>query len=229
MTERQLQLARFALGKGALKLVPNRPVRWASGYLMPVYNDNRLLLRYPEGRAVVKAAFLELIDRLGLERSAVEGTGGAWDGVAGTATAGIAPAVLLAEELGTAFYYVRSSAKGHGLERRIEGLESGATLADRRILLVEDLLSTGGSAASAAEALIAAGAALPYCVAIFTYGFDVVDVRFDELPERCLPRAILSFPELLDVAKNDRYVTTGEAAMLEKWWSDPFAWRGGES
>ncbi|MCG8477722.1 MAG: hypothetical protein MI724_01400, partial [Spirochaetales bacterium] len=166
------ELAGFALEIGAFRIVPRDPVTWASGYRMPVYNDNRLLLRYRRGRELVRDGLLALLES--------EDVTDSWDGVAGTASAGIAPALLIAEATGLDFFYVRGAAKGHGLGRRIEGLSPGELAsalpfrpagdeAPARILLVEDLLSTGGSAAAAAEALMEVGAEVPLCLAIFSY------------------------------------------------------------
>ena len=221
------ELASLALDVGAFRIVPRDPVTWASGYRMPVYNDNRLLLRYPRGRALVREGLLALL--------ASEGSVDPWDGVAGTASAGIAPALLVAEETNLDFYYVRSSAKGHGLKRRIEGL-SPAELASsrpfhadgaapRRILLIEDLLSTGGSAAAAAEALMAAGAKVDVCLAIFSYGFTQVRERFAELPGSCATKVIFSMADLIAVAAERGDIAATDRTILEEWLDDPFGWQ----
>lgn len=226
MTKIQRELADFALKVGAFRLVPDEPVRWASGFLMPVYTDNRLLLRFQSGRMRVREALLKTLgdatDRAG---SPGETMGvNRWDGVAGTASAGIAPALLVAEALGIDFYYVRGAAKDHGLGRQIEGLGPGESMKGRRILLIEDLLSTGGSAASAAEALTTAGADVPLCLGIFTYGFSAVDDRFSSLP--CDVRAVLSFQDLLEVGRTTGVVDREQAALLDRWRQDPFRWEG---
>lgn len=214
MTALRQRLAEFALQVGAFRLVPDSPVRWASGYRMPVYTDNRLLLRYPEGRSIVREGLLELLGTMGEE---------GWEGVAGTASAGIAPALLLAEARRLDFYYVRGAAKDHGLEQRIEGLGPEDSLRGRRILLVEDLLSTGGSAAAAAEALVAAGAKVPLCLAIFSYGFDAVDRRFAAVPGRPEVRAILTFAQLLQAALRAGVIDGAAVRLLEEWRRDPFS------
>jgi len=217
MTTIQRQLAEFALGVGAFRLVPDAPVRWASGYLMPVYTDNRLLLRYPEGRSIIREGLLETWETAGV---------GTCHGIAGTASAGIAPALLLAEDRGLDFYYVRGAAKDHGLERRIEGLGPGESLRGRRILLVEDLLSTGGSAAAAAEALGDAGAEVPRCLAIFSYGFAAVAERFASVSGATGPseiRAVLTLDELLVVGRELGTIDAGGERLLEEWRRDPFS------
>jgi len=139
---------------GALEVRIDPPFRWASGAMMPVYNDNRRLMANPSGRAAVRSGLAGLVARYGLTA----------DAVAGTASAGIAPATLLAEELQLPLYYVRGSTKEHGRQRLIEGAPE--RIDGQRILLVEDLISTGGSSAAAAEALIAAGAEVTACLAM---------------------------------------------------------------
>lgn len=221
-----LELARFALEAGAFRLCPRAPVRWASGYLMPVYTDNRLILRSPRGRALVRAGMLQRLEPAGT-RTGAGGSEGPWDAVAGTASAGIAPAVLLAEALETDFLYVRADAKGHGLQRRIEGLAPAEAcldnpLAEKRVLLVEDLFSTGGSSAAAAGALVEAGARVPLCLAIFSYGFDRVEETFRELP--CRPEAVLTLETLLAEARSLGRLDEEEVRMLEEWRAAPFEW-----
>lgn len=229
------KLARYALESGAFRLTPHQPVRWASGYLMPVYTDNRLILRAPRGRELVRAGLL-----MRLEESAREDR--IWDAVAGTASAGIAPAVLLAEALGTGFLYVRSESKNHGLQRRIEGLTPDEARAERplegkRVLLVEDLLSTGGSSADAARALIEAGAAVPLCLAVFSYGFAQVEKTFAALPrlsrakdsreDRCRARAVFTLETLLQEAVSLGYLDQEGKLMIETWRAAPFDWGAG--
>ncbi len=210
------RVALRALRSGALQLRPSDPVVWASGARMPIYTDNRQLLRTSQGRDEVRAALMAAL--------AVEVSGGDWDGVAGTASAGIAPAVLLAEELGCEFYYVRGEAKGHGLARRIEGLPAETSLEGRRILLVEDLFSTGGSSASAARALMEAGATVPLCLAIFSYGFSEVTRTFAALPAPCKPVHAVSLDDALAVAREFDLISPSDAALMARWQADPFGW-----
>ncbi|SIQ12974.1 orotate phosphoribosyltransferase [Alkalispirochaeta americana] len=217
------EAAAFALEIGAVRLSPEDPFTWASGYRMPIYNDNRLLMRYPRGRALVRAGFL---GHSGL------GEAGDIQGVAGTASAGIAPAAVLAEALGTDFYYVRSSVKGHGLARKIEGLsrEEGLLakpLAGRRILLVEDLISTGGSAVAAAEALLEAGADLVGCGAIFSYGFDEAPRAFSRLATPCPLWTIFDLECLLGVAAEQGGLSQEDMETIRRWRQDPFGWGEG--
>ena len=215
-------LARFALSSGAFRLTPEAPVTWASGYRMPVYTDNRVLMRSSYGRGLVRRALCARLASVAPDTR--------WDAVAGTASAGIAPAVLVAEELGTEFLYVRASAKEHGLVRRIEGLlpdevQMPEPLARRRVLLVEDLLSTGGSSAAAARALMEAGAEVPVCLANFSYGFPAVEETFAALPRACRPVAVFGVADLLEIACADGLLDAGERSVIEEWRRDPFGWQ----
>ncbi len=222
------QLAALALQVGALKINPGTPFRWASGALMPVYNDNRLLLRYPRGRELVRRGLQELVrgDADGVDVKTGGGAGGGGAAViAGVATGGIVPAALLADALGLEMVYVRPAAKEHGLKRSIEG-DSGAGLGGTAVVLVEDLISTGGSSVAAALALIDAGAQIVQSLGIFSYGFSVAEARFREAG---IPpfRTILTFPTLLEVARNENYLNEEELMEIENWQRDPFGWGAG--
>lgn len=212
----RVAVALRALQSGALQLRPGDPVVWASGARMPIYTDNRQLMRTSEGRDEVRAALIATL-------RTVAGTD-EWDGVAGTASAGIAPALLIAEALGCDFYYVRGDAKGHGLARRIEGLPVGASLDGRRILLMEDLFSTGGSSASAAGALMEAGATVPLCLAIFSYGFAEVARTFAALPAQCEPVHAVSLDDALAIAREFNLISSADAELMARWQADPFGW-----
>jgi orotate phosphoribosyltransferase len=155
--------------------------------MMPVYNDNRRLMADPAGRTAVRRGLAHLVSRNGLTA----------DAIAGTASAGIAPATLLAEELALPLYYVRSSSKEHGRQRLIEGAPD--RISGQRIILVEDLISTGGSSAAAAEALIEAGAEVVACLAIFSYGFAAAEERFGNLPGSPPVYPLATVTQLTDV------------------------------
>lgn len=213
-------LAERAVAVGAFQVRPDDPVRWASGYRMPVYTDNRLLLRDPVGRRLVTEALA----------TEVAPTVAAGALIAGTATAGIAPAALVADRLGAAFIYVRSEAKGHGLGRRIEGLTPAEAqrphpLAGSTVVLIEDLLSTGGSSAAAARTLMDAGATVPRCVAIVTYGFPRVAETFEALPQRCVATALLTGRDLIDAAVAAGALSAAGEAAMRDWLDDPFGWQ----
>lgn len=198
---------------GAVALLPDRPFTWASGRLSPVYTDNRLILSYPDVRTRVAAAFLRALTEAGEV-----------DAVSATATAGIPHGALLADRAGLPFSYVRSAAKGHGRQNRIEGrVEAG-----QRVVLVEDLVSTGGSVLSAAEALREAGADVVAVLAVFTYGFPEADRAFAEAG---LPLVTLTdFAALADAARESGALGEGAWDVLRDWRRDPAAWsaaRGG--
>ncbi|MDD3456903.1 orotate phosphoribosyltransferase, partial [Sphaerochaeta sp.] len=164
-------LASMALDLGAIKLQVQQPFTWASGYRMPIYNDNRRLLASAKARSLVCDAFAEMLDCLAFDA----------DNIAGTATAGIPHATTLADRLGKPLSYVRSSGKDHGLGQQIEGLGQSGSYEGARVLLIEDLISTGGSSIKAVEAIVKAGGVCPYTLAIFTYGFDAAVKAFEAL------------------------------------------------
>lgn len=198
---------------GALSVRIDPPYRWASGAMMPIYNDNRRLLATPKGRSVVRRGLAQLVSKHNI----------ACDAVAGTASAGIAPATLLAEELQLPLYYVRSETKDHGRRRRVEGApEEG--IRGSRVLLVEDLVSTGGSSAEAAEALIDAGAAVVACVAIFSYGFSCAFDRFTALPGAPPIYTLATVDDLIADAEGDDWLTASDLRLLREWRNDPFHW-----
>ncbi len=199
-------LARDLLHIGAVALRPDEPFTWASGRKSPVYTDNRLILSHPDVRQRVVEAFVEAA-------VSVEA-----DAVSATATAGIPHGALLADRLGLPFSYVRAQAKGHGRQNRIEGrVEEG-----QRVVLVEDLVSTGGSVLSAAEALQEAGAEVVAVLAVFTYGFPEAEVAFAEAG---LPLVTLTdFEALAEAARQSGALGPGAWATLRDWRDDPAGW-----
>ncbi len=199
------KMAEHLLKIGAVHLQPNDPFTWTSGLKSPIYCDNRLTLSYPEVRRDIVQGFMELVKN---HTDAV-------DVIAGTATAGIPHAALLSEALGLPMVYVRGSAKGHGKQNQIEGkIEKG-----QRVVLVEDLISTGGSVIQAAEALRAAGAEVVAIVAIFTYEFQKAE---DALKTADLPTYVLtSYSTLLGVAKEQGMISSAEEERLAEWRKDP--------
>ncbi len=212
--ELRREIIELSLATGALVLSPNDPFKWASGYLMPVYNDNRILLSFPRGRELVREGFLRIV------RENVPH----WDGVAGTASAGIAPATLLADNLKTRLYYIRPQRKSHGSKRIIEGGDP-ASLRGKRLILVEDLVSTAGSSAAAAEELNSAGATVAACVAIFSYGFDVAVERFSQLQDSPPAYPLVTFGDLLNHANRARLLPDEELSLLRRWSDSPFTWK----
>jgi len=202
------ELAEIALEIKAIKLSPEDPFTWASGYRMPIYNDNRLLLGNYKHRALIAEGFAQLIKTENI----------ALDVVAGTATAGISPGTTLADSLKAPFIYIRSKAKGHGLQNQIEGvLNSG-----EQVLLIEDLISTGGSSISALEAVREAGGVIETCFSIFSYGLDEAKKRFDGV--ECQVFSLLTFDRLLEIAIEKEYITQEQQEVLAEWQKDPFGW-----
>lgn len=201
-------IARELLRIGAVSLRPDAPFTWASGRLSPVYTDNRLILSHPDVRDRVAEAFAAVVRQSG------------WgaDAVSATATAGIAPGALLADRLGLPFSYVRAAAKGHGRQNRIEGrVEPGA-----RVVLVEDLVSTGGSVLSAAEALREAGAVVVAGLAVFSYGFPEADRAFAAAG---LPLVTLTdFAALARAAQDTGALGPDAWDALRDWRDDPAGW-----
>lgn len=201
------QIARRLLEVGAVKLNPREPFTWASGLRSPIYCDNRILLSYPAIRR-------EVIGALGAAAGAVSDV----EGIAGVATAGIPHGALLADRLDLPFVYIRSSAKEHGRRNQIEGrLEPG-----KRYLVIEDLISTGGSSLKAVDALRAAGGEPAAVLAIFTYLFPSAERAF-QLAD--VPLHTLSdYPTLLEEASASGLITAADADTLADWREDPRAW-----
>lgn len=200
------EVARRLLQINAIKLSPQKPFTWASGLLSPIYCDNRIVLSYPEVRRFI----IDCFARRAAAYAPVEQ-------VAGVATAGIAHGALLAERLDLPFLYVRSKAKGHGRQNLIEG-----ELRGKKTLLVEDLISTGGSCLQAARALAEAGGEVEAVLAIFTYGFDRAETAFREAG---LPYATLSdYDTLIEEAVQTRFLAEADLSALREWREDPRGW-----
>ena len=201
-------LAKKLLETKAVKLRLSNPFTWASGWKSPIYCDNRLTLSYPEFRTFIKN---ELAKSIKEKYPAVEV-------IAGVATAGIPQGALVADLLGLPFIYVRSKPKGHGMTNMIEGeLNAG-----QKVVLVEDLISTGGSSLKAAKDLKDAGAEVLGMAAIFTYGFGVAD---DNFKEAAVPLFTLSdYKTLILVAKEQEYVNESDLILLKAWRVDPSNW-----
>lgn len=203
------EIAADLLKIGAIKLSPEKPFTWASGWKSPIYCDNRLSLSFPDVRSKIKTALALAIS------NSFDGI----DVIAGVATAGIPQGALVAEELGLPFIYVRSKSKGHGLQNMIEGkIEKG-----QRVLLVEDLVSTGGSSLAAADALREVGAEVAGMIAIFTYGFQVSE---DNFRDKQVDLIVLSdYHHLLDHAQDERMFENQVLKTLKEWREDPASWK----
>jgi len=204
------EIAADLLNIKAIKLSPKEPFTWASGWKSPIYCDNRLSLSFPDVRAKIKTALALAIS------NEFDGI----DVIAGVATAGIPQGALVADELGLPFIYVRSKSKGHGLQNMIEGkIQKG-----QRVLLIEDLVSTGGSSLAAADALREAGAEVVGMMAIFTYGFGVAEKNFEE---KKVDLVVLSdYHHLLEHAQDERMFENEILKTLKEWREDPGNWKG---
>lgn len=208
------KLAEIALEIGAIRLSPEKPFRWVSGYRMPVYNDNRQLLARSDARALIAEAFAALLEEIDFVP----------ENIAGTATAGIPHATTLADRLALPLSYVRSSGKDHGLGNQIEGLGAQGTYENARVVLIEDLISTGGSSISAVHAIREKNGICPWCLAIFTYGFDAATDAFKQLNHSCEYRTILDYQVMVETALKTGYIDEEGAELLKSWREDPFGW-----
>ena len=203
------KVASYLLEIKAIKLNANSPFIWASGWKSPIYCDNRMSLSYPEVRTYIKNALCEVIRNKYPKAEAI----------AGVATAGIPQGALVAEEMGLPFVYVRSKPKGHGMENMIEG----KVTPDQKVVVIEDLISTGGSSLKASQDLIDAGFEVLGMVAIFTYGFPLADENFEKAN---IKLAILSdYEAMLPIAVSEGYLTEDQLQSLQHWREDPANWK----
>ena len=181
---------------------------------MPIYNDNRMFLFHPETRRVIARGLAHIVKEEGIDPQVV----------AGTATAGIPHGAFLSDVLDLPFIYIRDKPKGHGLKNRIEGLDAESDLEGRRVVVIEDLISTGGSSARAVEAVREANGQCEWCISIFSYGLDRADQEFGALDPACHHTSLLTFPVLLETAKSGGFLTGEQIALLASWREDPFGW-----
>ncbi|HRO76055.1 MAG TPA: orotate phosphoribosyltransferase [Crocinitomicaceae bacterium] len=203
-----LKVAEFLLQIKAIKLQPENPFTWASGLKSPIYCDNRKILSYPQVRTFIRQAF----------SAKIEDTFGKPDIIAGVATGGIPLGALVAQELNLPFVYVRSEAKGHGLGNIIEG----DYMEGQSVVVIEDLLSTGGSSLKAVKALREAGLNVKGLVAVFSYGFDEAKENFANAD--CKYRTLTDYEYLLDVAIDKNYISEDHLNTLREWKNDPKNW-----
>ena len=201
-------LAEKLLKINALKLQPANPFVWASGWNSPIYTDNRRTLSYPDVRSFIKIELTRMIMENFPEAEAI----------AGVATGAIAQGALVADMLNLPYVYVRSSPKDHGLENLIEGdLRQG-----QKVVVVEDLVSTGKSSLKAVEAVRNAGSEAVGMVALFTYGFPVAEKNFEEAGVKLL--TLSNYNTMLEVALKTNYITEGDIETLQSWRNDPASW-----
>lgn len=192
----------------AVKLQPSNPFTWASGWKSPIYCDNRKTLSYPPLRNFIKLELARLI------REKYDQV----DAIAGVATGAIAQGAMVAEELGLPFVYVRSTPKDHGLENLIEGdLKPGM-----KVVVIEDLISTGSSSLKAVEAIRADGSEVIGMMAIFTYGFPVADEAFRKAKVELT--TLSNYEAVLELALSTNYIHESELQALQDWRKSPGTW-----
>ena len=207
--ETAIKTAELLLQIKAIKLEPQQPFTWASGWKSPIYCDNRIVLSYPPIRNFIRENFARQIEELY----------GKPDVIAGVATGAIGIGMLVAEYMNLPFVYVRPEAKGHGRKNQIEGkLESGQT-----VVVIEDLISTGKSSLNAINALMEAKVTIKGLLAIFTYGFDVSEENFTKANVDLYTLSNYEF--LIETALKTNYINSSEAETLKTWRQDPENWK----
>ncbi len=207
-TDTAEKTAELLLQINAIKLNPSKPFLWASGWHSPIYCDNRLTLSFPAIRNYIRDEFSKQIELLY----------GKPDVIAGVATGAIGIGILVAEELGLPFVYVRPEPKKHGRQNQVEGfLQKG-----QNVVVVEDLISTGKSSLLAVEALKEAGANVKGMVAIFSYGFDEATENFKKANVNL--NTLSNYENLLNLAVEKNYITEKEQITLQEWRKSPSTW-----
>ena len=209
----ELKVAEFLLQIKAIKLQPANPFTWASGWKSPIYCDNRVTLSHPSVRTFIRQKLAQLIQE----------EYGSVDVIAGVATAGIPQGVLVAQELGLPFIYVRSKAKEHGTGSLIEG----EIVEGQRVVVIEDLISTGKSSLQAVDALRNAGLSVAGLVAIFTYGFQQADDNF--AAAKCRYSTLSNYNALIDYAAEHAIIAKSDIEFLSKWRENPSEWGKSET
>ncbi len=204
----QEETAKILLDINAIKLNPNEPFTWASGWKSPIYCDNRIILSKPEIRNTIKMYLAQVMDE-NFEKP---------DAIAGVATGAIGIGMLVAEYLDLPFIYVRPEAKKHGRKNQIEGeIEKG-----KKVMVIEDLISTGKSSIGAIRALKSYGLNVVGMIAIFTYEFSVSEDNFNK--EEINVKTLSNYSTLLRIAQKTKYISEIECKMIEKWNGSPSSW-----
>ena len=210
MADIDQQVAALLLQSKAIILEPAKPFTWASGWQSPIYCDNRVTLSFPEVRDFIKEAF----------RTSIVKQFETPDLIAGVATGAIAQGALVADSMNLPFVYVRPSAKGHGRQNLIEGRLSPG----QKVVVVEDLISTGGSSLKAVESLREAGAEVLGMVAIFSYGFELASENFRKAGVTL--HTLTNYHILVESALKSGAIQQEQVEMLQEWRKDPEKWRG---
>jgi len=192
----------------AIKLQPNNPFTWASGWKSPIYCDNRKTLSYPQIRNYIKIELSRLILDMYPDVEVI----------AGVATGAIAQGALVADALGLPFVYVRPTPKGHGLENMIEG----DLRPKQKVVVIEDLISTGGSSLKAVEAIRNDGSEVLGMMAIFTYGFPVAELKFKQAKVKLT--TLCGYDAILAEALSTKYISQDDIETLQEWRKNPSIW-----
>jgi orotate phosphoribosyltransferase len=208
MRDIEKRIARLLLQINAIKLNPAKPFTWSSGWKSPIYCDNRLALSYPEVRNEIKNSFTEIV-KLHFPKTEL---------ITGVATGAIAHAALVADHLHLPFAYVRPQAKNHGLANKIEG----KLLEHQKVLVIEDLVSTGKSSLAAVDALKNANCQVLGMTSIFTYGFKVAVDNFSQSGVTLI--ALSNYDTLIEEASAIGYITISQLENLKRWRTDPQNW-----
>jgi len=203
------KIAEYLLEINAIKLSPNEPFTWASGWKSPIYSDNRLSLSHPDIRTYIKKELGKLIRTYYPDAEAI----------IGVATAGIAPGALVADEINLPFGYVRSEPKKHGMGKQVEG----DIHPKQKIVVVEDLVSTGKSSLQAIDSLREFGCEVLGMVSIFTYGFDIANENFKTA--NCTFHSLSNYNVLIDVAASNGLIKNEEISVLNEWRKSPSTWK----
>ncbi|OGI26723.1 MAG: orotate phosphoribosyltransferase [Candidatus Moranbacteria bacterium RIFOXYB1_FULL_43_19] len=204
----QKEIARSLLEIGAVGFKPKDPLTFKSGLISPVYVDNRIFPAHPEKFKLVINGFENLVKEKNID----------FDMVAGIAVGGIPYSAVLGYEMRKPSIFIRKEAKGHGKGKRIEG----GDVSGKKILLVEDLVSTGGSSLSGVEALREEGATVDDCLVIVSYEFKEAQENFEKA--KVSLRALTSFPVIFQEAVEMKKITKEEKKIVEDWYSDPWNW-----
>lgn len=202
------KIAEYLLEINAVKLSPNAPFTWTSGWKSPIYSDNRLSLSHPHVRNFIKTSLGELVKSEFPEAQAI----------IGVATAGIAPGALVADEVNLPFGYVRSEAKKYGMGKQVEG----DIIPGQKVVVVEDLVSTGKSSLQAIQSLREFGCEVLGMVSIFTYGFDAAKLAFDEA--QCPYFSLSNYNVLVEVAASKNLIEPEQMSVLAEWRKNPDTW-----
>ena len=203
------QMAKNLLQIKAIKLEPQNYFTWASGWFSPIYCDNRKTLSFPTVRNFIRDAFVETAKENFAD----------FDLIAGVATGGIAHGALVAEKMDKPFAYVRAKSKGHGMGNKIEGVVSKG----QKVLVIEDLISTGNSSLNAVQALREAGCKVVGMIAIFTYDFDVAKDNFEN--ENVILYTLSNYHAILEQAKTSGFIKENDILTLQEWRKNPGKWK----